>query len=553
MGRWSIWNRWFWRCAVLCNDNDVTQDDCYMTKDNKNGRPFRVLLIYANSYMDSLMPISVSSISGALKCAGIEVKLFDNTYYPPQDAETASGDQARVSSLQIPAFNYEKVAIRSKTTNVFEDFRKMVLDFRPDLIGLSAVEPTFLFGVKCLETIRDLGIPAIVGGVHTIFSPDDVIKYDAVDMVCIGEGEECVVELCRRMQKGEDYSTVGNIWVKKPDGTIVRNPKTTVQDMCTLPVLDFSIFQPERIFRPMAGQIHRMLPIEFSRGCVYKCTYCSAPAFDQTFKEQGRWLRDKPMHQIFDEINFYIKTYKVEYFYFVSETFLAMPKARFNEFIERYKEVKLPFWFNTRPETINEEVVAKLEEIGCHRISMGVEAGNEEYRKKMLKRPVSNKRIIEAAKILEQSTIQFSVNNIIGFPDETRDMIFDTIKLNREFVADSHGCYLFQPYRGTWLHEYSVSKGYWPKDRLSIDLNLEPSLDMRSITKEELKGLHRTFPLYIRFPEAEWPRIQRAEKFDDEGQAIFEDYGRIYRKKYFHSATLESPLVANNDHKEITI
>lgn len=516
------------------------------------GRPFRVLLIYANSFMDSLMPISVSSISGALKRADVEVLLFDNTYYPPQDAKTSSGDQARVSSLQIPAFNYEKVGIRPMSSNVFEDFRKTVLEFKPDLIGLSAVEPTFLFGIKCLETVRDLGIPTIVGGVHAIFSPDDVIKYDAVDMVCIGEGEECVVELCQKMQRCEDYSSIGNIWLKTADGMIVKNPKTTVQDMRGLPVLDFTIFQPERIFRPMAGKIYRMVPVEFSRGCVYKCTYCSAPAFDLTFKDQGKWLRDKPMSQIFNEIDSYIKNYGVEYFYFVSETFLAMPKERFDEFVERYLDYKIPFWFNTRPETINEEVVKKLEAIGCHRISMGVEAGNEEYRKKMLKRPVSNKKIIEAAKVLEQSPIQFSVNNIIGFPEETREMIFDTISLNREFVADSHGCYLFQPYRGTWLHKYSVEKGYWPPDKLSIDLNLEPSLDMPSITKDELKGLHKTFALYVRFPKSEWDRIKRAEQFDDEGNAIFEEYGRIYRDKYFHSATLESPLVAGG-REEITV
>ena len=501
--------------------------------------------------MDSLMPISVSSIAGALKRAEVEVELFDNTYYPPVDAQTSSGDQARVSSLQIPAFNYEKVGIKPMETDVFEDLRKVVLDFKPDLIGLSAVEPTFLFGIKCLEYVDDLNIPNIVGGVHAIFSPEDVINYDVVDMVCIGEGEECVVELCEKMRKGENYSNVGNIWFKKSDGTIKQNPKTSVQDMSNLPKLDFTIFQEKRIFRPMAGEIYRMVPVEFSRGCIYKCTYCSAPAFDATFKEQGRWLRDKSMDQIFKEIKYYINDLGVEYFYFVSETFLAMPKKRFDEFVERYSEIKLPFWFNTRPETINEAVCARLEEINCHRISMGVEAGNEEYRKTMLKRPVTNAKVISAAQALSASKIQFSVNNIIGFPDETREMIFDTINLNREFVADSHGCYLFQPYRGTWLHKYSVSKGYWPADRLAVDLNLEPSLSMPSIDNEMLKGLHRTFPLYVRFPTNRWSEIEKAEKFDEEGNYIFEKLGQEYSEKYFHSATLESPLVAIGD--EITI
>ena len=513
-------------------------------------QPFKVLLIYANSYMDSLMPISVSSLSGALKRAGVDVRLFDNTYHVPEASATVSGDLARVSTLQIPAVNYEEVGIKPITRNVFDDLRSMILDFKPDLIGVSAVEPTFPFGIQCLESIADLKIPNIVGGVHAIFSPEDVIQCPVVDMVCVGEGEHCLVELCRKMHRNEDYSTTENIWFKRKDGTIVRNPKKAVEDMRDLPVLDFSIFQSERIYRPMAGDIYRMVPVEFSRGCVYKCTYCSAPAFESTFKAEGKWLRDKPMAQIFKEMEYYIDRYQVEYFYFVSETFLAMSKQRFQEFVDGYRKIALPFWFNTRPETINKETVAQLEDIGCHRISMGVEAGNEEYRKTMLKRPVSNRKIVEAAIALVNSTIQFSVNNIIGFPDETREMIFDTIRLNREFIADSHGCYLFQPYRGTWLHEYSVSKGYWPKDQLSVDLNIEPSLEMPSISKQELKGLHRTFPLYVRFPESDWPSIQRAETFDGEGDAIYSALGKEYREKYFHSATLESPLIPSD---EITI
>jgi radical SAM superfamily enzyme YgiQ (UPF0313 family) len=226
----------------------------------------------------------------------------------------------------------------------------------------------------------------------------------------------------------------------------------------------------------------------------------------------------------------------------VSETFLAMPRKRFAEFVEGYRDIMLPFWFNTRPETITEENVRTLEEINCHRMSIGVESGNEEYRRTMLKRPVSNMKTIRACQIVAGSKIQLSVNNIIGFPDETREMMFDTININREFNASSHGAYIFQPYRGTWLHEYCVKKGYIAPDRLAVDLNLESALTQPHITKEEIKGLHRTFPLYVKFPKSEWPLIQRAETRDAEGNRIFDELGKIYRAKYFHSSTLESPL-----------
>ena len=50
---------------------------------------------------------------------------------------------------------------------------------------------------------------------------------------------------------------------------------------------------------------------------------------------------------------------------------------------------------------------------------------------------------------------------------------------------------------------------------------------------EELKGLQRTFLLYVRFPKSEWPEIKIAEKFDEEGNRIFEKYKKIYQEKYF--------------------
>mgnify|MGYP000285938973 CR=1 FL=1 len=60
-----------------------------------------------------------------------------------------------------------------------------------------------------------------------------------------------------------------------------------------------------------------MVPIEFSRGCPYKCTFCSAPVFEEEFKEVGTWSRAKPISQIEREMKHYINEFGVEYFYFV--------------------------------------------------------------------------------------------------------------------------------------------------------------------------------------------------------------------------------------------
>ena len=149
------------------------------------------------------------------------------------------------------------------------------------------------------------------------------------------------------------------------------------------------------------------------------------------------------------------------------------------------------------PETITEEKVRMLEEINCHRMSIGIESGNQEYAQKMLKRMATDERIAQACRIVSKSKIELSVNNVVGFPDETREMMFDTIKLNREFNANSHSCAIFQPYHGTTLHSYCVEKGYFDKDELAEDLTYASPLKQKHITHEEIQGIAKCFSLYV--------------------------------------------------------
>ena len=45
-------------------------------------------------------------------------------------------------------------------------------------------------------------------------------------------------------------------------------------DMDANPLIDMSIFEEARFYRPMGGKVYRMFPVETFRGCPYKCNYC---------------------------------------------------------------------------------------------------------------------------------------------------------------------------------------------------------------------------------------------------------------------------------------
>ncbi len=488
-----------------------------MENRNKfNLSTFKVLLVYANVPMEPLMPLGVATLSTVLQEAGAQVKIFDTTFYQEQ----GEGKKEREQSLQVIPTNYSTVGIESISRNIVKDFSETIDEFRPNLIGFSCVEVTFPTVIKLLSVLESIDIPVIVGGSFATFAPEFILSHDRIDMVCIGDGEISVCRLADCLAHKMDISGIPNIWHKR-DNKLVSPTTLKLMDVNRLPHADFRLFPEKRIFRPMDGKFYRMLPLEFSRGCPYNCPYCSAPYYSEVFKSYGKWFRHKSVDWIMEEIQYYVDNYQVEYIYFIAETFLAMPRTFKEEFYKKYARFNIPFWFNTRPETINEYDIKACADIGCHRISIGIECGNEQYRRKILRRNYSNEAAIKAIEIVAKSPIQFSVNNMIGFPDETRDLIFETIELNRKISADTHTASIFQPFKGTELYKYCVTKGYWSDDRICPDNYYTPAMDMPGLSKVELKGLHRTFSLYVNSNKSEWPRIKQAERLDKDGNMIF--------------------------------
>lgn len=496
-------------------------------------KDFKVLLVYANLMMDNMVPISISLLTACLKEKGFSVDIFDTTCY---HTSRTSGDQQRVVNLQVKPFSFEEYGVKIKETDVYGDFYKKVAEYKPNLIGITVVEPTFNMAVGLLERVKSFKIPNILGGAHVVLDPESVMENEYVDMVCTCEGERLIVELCEAMYKDEDLSIIRGLWFKK-DGRVIRNPRPlSLTDLDSIPYSDFSVFEKERFYKPMAGKIYKMVPLELTRGCPYNCYFCSAGTLAKKYSDIGRWYRQKSLNRIFNELDFYIKEHSAQYIYFVSETFLSMGKERFEEFARRYKKIGLPFWCNTRPETITEENVKLLEEMGCNRITLGIEHGNEEFRKRMMNRLYSNEEVVKAIEILKNSNIPMSVNAIIGSPDETRELIFDTIGLIRRLnlrKRDSISCLLLAPYKGTVMREICIQKGYIDKDINSPDHSVEYVLKSPIFTKEELFGLLRTFTAYCRLPEEHFPLIRKAEALTEEGNQSFEKVREVYNKLYF--------------------
>lgn len=488
----------------------------------------KVLFVYPNLRGMNMLPPAIGLMSSILKGRGHTVRLFDTTYYEKLDEkEGAEADSDRIKTEKLMARPYKMPnEITLKTTNVFEDFKSEVQSFGPDLIAMSCTEDMFQLGINLLKMVRRHRIRTILGGVFATFAPDLALSYPEIDVVCKGEGEDALVTLCERLGNGQPYDDIPNLWIKRKDGSTKINP-TQIVDMDANPLIDMSIFEEARFYRPMGGKVYRMFPVETFRGCPYKCAFCNSPSQEVMYREETgqSYIRRKSFENMRRELLFYKEDMQAEYLYFWADTFFTWKRGEFEEFAEMYKDIGLPFWCQTRIETVSEPRVKLLKEIGCARISFGIEHGNEAFRRKWIQRPVSNELMEKNFKIVEASGIPFSVNNILGFPHETEELAFETIRFNRLVNANDRNAYAFTPFHGTPLREECERLGFLKYEDLSRSLLVgidESPLDMPQFPLERVQALVKTFNMYVKFPESRWPEIKKAEEETPEGNKAYE-------------------------------
>ena len=503
----------------------------------------KVLLIYPNQRGMNMLPPAIGLLSSILKEDGNIVELFDTTYYEKLDEENCvhhDSDNIKTDKLMARPYKMPK-KISLKKTNVFIDFENKVKEYKPDLLAMSCTEDMFELGIQLLKKVKKYKIKTILGGVFATFAPDLALSFEEIDIVCKGEGEDALKILCQRLANNEKYDNIFNLWVKNRNGKIKVNP-TKMVDMDINPLIDMSIFEEARYYRPMGGKVYRMFPVETFRGCPFKCAFCNSPSQEKMYKEEtGRsYIRRKSFENMKKELLFYKEDMGAEYLYFWADTFFTWKKNEFEKFAEMYKKINLPFWCQTRIETISEEKLKLLKDIGCARISFGIEHGNENFRRKYLHRPVSNKLMLKNFKIVQNSEIPFSVNNIIGFPHETRELAFDTIEFNRQIDANDRNAYAFTPFHGTPLRQEVERLGYLNYNQISKSLvaGIEDNpLDMKEFSKSEIAKIIKTFNMYVKFPKTRWKEIKKAEENTDEGNKIYNDLKIEFKELYFNDSS----------------
>lgn len=282
-----------------------------------------------------------------------------------------------------------------------------------------------------------------VGGIHATVDRASVVAMPEADIVCSGEGEHALFAL---MDYAVDRTRVPNLPNVHLRGMPLRPlEKVPYADVNALPFPDRSIFD--------RALLARSPEFIFSRGCPHSCAYCANSFLNKNF---GCIIRRKSPEYCIAEID-----NAKAVLGFGDDTMLTFHDDIFLTDMEWLREFARlytarhgnPFRCNTSAKAVNRENIALLKEMHCAELWIGIETGNEELRRKVLHKHVSNQRIIEAFDLANGAGLNTVSFMMVGIPGESRQSILDSMRLNRRCRVFSTSVARFQPFPGTPLYD----------------------------------------------------------------------------------------------------
>ena len=476
----------------------------------------KILFINPNKWGRGITTIWIASHSGILKRNGIEVELFDTTFYKKwSDYEI----DLNTKNLQFKKSNYYS-QVRYSEKDVYNDLQEKADRFKPDVIFWSALsshihgEGEYISLDYGYELIKNLNSNAllIAGGIKATDNPKRILeKYKKIDFLIAGESEFVLLDLINSFPNTKLMKKINGVSFHNGSDIEINRPQKIISNLDLISPYDYNIFDKNILKRPYNGEVVNAIDYEISRGCIYSCSYCVETiiqryyGFDQINEKTGsiknfkQYRRNKSALIIFNEIKELNKNLNISLFRMQDTNFLTIDRKVLDELSELINEsnLKIKLYIETRAEGINEKSILLLKKLKVDGVGMGLELADEKYRNDHLNRFVDQTKIVSAFQMLKDSGIKRTAYNIIGLPNQTEESIIKTIEFNHKIKPDTSIAAFYSIYRGTKL-EQKADNEFLEKDPYGMDPQIRSRSMRHNIPMKILQFYKDNFTYFVK-------------------------------------------------------
>lgn len=327
-----------------------------------------------------------------------------------------------------------------------------------DLVGITAMTTYFQEAVIEVHKAKSLGLPVVIGGPHVLAEPDTSLLQSGADYACVGEGDIAIVEIA----SGAPIEQIPGVAYWK-NGRVVKNPsRGFAKDINSFGSPAWDLIDPRTYPIAPHGMIVKewpLAPIITTRGCPYRCSYCSAPI------TAGGTMRSRNPDEVVDEIEMLVHRYGVREIQIEDDNFTftrSHAMAVCEELIRRKIKVVWSLPNGVRIDRLDEELLKLMHRSGCYLMALGIESASQRILD-MVKKKLNREIVKQTVQKVVDTGIEAWGFFMIGFPTETREEMISTIEFALSLPLTRVQFTKTTPLPGTpiyevWKNEYSGGK-----------------------------------------------------------------------------------------------
>jgi len=381
----------------------------------------------------------------------------------PPEIEAVRGNNPPISLLEVAAAAREwggaEVALIDAHAESLTPAQTAARarEFAPDLIGITAVSFTmpdvFAQIAACKAELPDT--PVWLGGLQPFLYPEQTLALPGVDGLVLGEGEHPIAALCKHWPDLAALRDTPGLRFLLDGELVDTGVAPVITDLDSLPQPAYDLLKAD-LYGSVLTDEHPAAIAITSRGCPYRCTFCSQSVTGKRFRAHG--------------VDYVVATFELlkrlgYRAVLVYDEVFTVDNQRVRDLCAelRRRDWDLPWMVRATVGSVDEPLLRELKDAGCEWITFGVEAGTDRVLKR-LNKPVKLDKALEVFAASRRAGLKTLAYFMVGNPEETAEEVAATERFMLQLEPDMIHAAVYTVYPATDLYDEGLRKNLWGGD-----------------------------------------------------------------------------------------